>query len=250
MLSALNLRRVEHGPALHKKLPPQLPQQLQRARPERLHAKARIAQRRRRSVHSRARFRRNRNQSVVLKKTNPVRPQFIQAGLAQGNRRTDRVERVLAAQRAEQQRHIGHGARQGANCAEDRERPHARRQMPASRNPSRRRLQRADAREVRRHAHRSAAIAAQPSRRKPRSNRRRLAAARSARRALQVPGIARPPVQQIGRLVCHQELRAVGRAQNQRSRRPEPRHHHRIFAWALALVQQTANLALQASRRN
>ena len=122
--------------------------------------------------------------------------------------------------------------------------------MPAPRNPSRRRLERTDARKVRRHAHRSAAVAAQPRRRHPRRNRRRLAAARSARRALQVPRIARPPMQQIVGLIRHQKLRAIGRAQNQRPRRAQPRHHHRILARNLALVQQAADLALESPRRN
>ena len=82
----------------------------------------------------------------------------------------------------------------------------------------------------------------------PAAMRRRLASARSARRALQVPWIRRAPVQQIRRFVRHQELRAIGRAQNQRSRRAQPRHHHRIFARNLALVQQAADLALDIPR--
>ncbi len=89
-----------------------------------------------------------------------------------------------------------------------------------------------------------------PRRGHPRRNGRRLAAARSARRALQVPWIARAPMQQVRGLVRHQELRAVGRAQNQRSRRAQPRHHHGIFSRNLALVQQAANLAAVTRGRN
>ena len=57
-------------------------------------------------------------------------------------------------------------------------------------------------------------------------------------------------MQQIRRLVRHQKLRAVRRAQNQRPRRAQPRHHHRILARNLALVQQAANLAPVPRRGN
>ena len=93
--------------------------------------------------------------------------------------------------RAKQQRNVAHGARHGTDSAQNRERAHARRQMPAAGNAARRGLERTDAGKVRRHPHRSAAVAAQPARRKPRRNGCRLAAARSARRPLQIPGIPR-----------------------------------------------------------
>ena len=57
-------------------------------------------------------------------------------------------------------------------------------------------------------------------------------------------------MQQIVSLVGHQELRAVGRAQNQRTSRAQPRHHHRILARHIALVEQAADLALHPPRRN
>ena len=61
-------------------------------------------------------------------------------------------------------------------------------------------------------------------------------------------GLRVRPCSRFVGLVGHQELRAVGRAQNQRSRRAQPRHHHRILARNLALVQQAADLALAFRR--
>ena len=104
-------------------------------------------------------------------------------------------------------------------------------------------LERTDAGEMRRHAHRAAAVAAQSRRGHARRDGRRLAAARSARRALQIPGIVRAPVQQVRGFVGHQELGAVGRAQNQRARGAQPRDHDRVLAWDVALVEQAADLA-------
>ncbi len=51
VLPPANLGRIKQGPALHKKLPPQLAQLLQSPRPERLHAESRLTQRIRSSVH-------------------------------------------------------------------------------------------------------------------------------------------------------------------------------------------------------
>ena len=182
------------------------------------------------------------------KKPMVMRRRSSRRRLAQCDRRADRIGRILPAEHAKQQRDIGDGPRHRPDRAENRKRPHARRQMAAARNASGRGLERADAREVRRHAHRAAAVAAQSRRRQPRRNRRRLAAARSARRALQIPRIARLPVQQVRGLIGHQKLGAVGRAQNQRARRAQPRHHHRIFVRNIALVQQAADLAAIACR--
>ena len=57
-------------------------------------------------------------------------------------------------------------------------------------------------------------------------------------------------MQQVCRLVGHQELRTVGGSQNQRSRRAQPSHHYRVFAGNFSLVQQAADLALIASGCN
>ena len=182
-------------------------------------------------VHRRARLRRYWNEAIVFKESNCLRSQFFRARMPQRHRRTRRIKRVLPAQSVETCSATScNRARHWPDRAQNRERPHARRQMPPSRNPAWRWLQRADAREVRRHAHRPAAVATQSRGGHPRRNRRRLAPARSARRALEVPRIARAPMQQVRGLIGHQELRAVGGAQNQRSRRAQPRHHHRILA--------------------
>ena len=102
-------------------------------------------------------------------------------------------------ERSKQQRNVANRARHRTDRTQNRKRPHARRQMPSPRNPSRRRLQRTDSRKVRRHSYRSATVAAQSRRGHPRRNRRRLAPARPARRALQIPGISRAPMKQSSR---------------------------------------------------
>ena len=57
-------------------------------------------------------------------------------------------------------------------------------------------------------------------------------------------------MQQIRRLIGHQKLRAIRRAQNQRPRRAQPRHHRRILTRYFPIVQQAPDLAFQSSRRN
>src|ERR1035437_5852525 len=157
---AANLRLIKHGPTLHKELPPKLAQQLQRARPERLHTKALTAQRVGRRVHGRAGLRRNWDQAIILEKPNRVSAQLIQVGLTQRNRRANRIVRVLAAEHAKDQRHVTQVARHRAKGAESEERPNAGRRVAAARNAARSGLERADAREMRRHAPRAAAVAA------------------------------------------------------------------------------------------
>jgi hypothetical protein len=70
-----------------------------------------------------------------------------------------------------------------------------------------------------------------PGRRKSRRNGCRLAAARSARRAFTVPWVVGAPMQQVRCLVGHQKLGAIGRAQDQRSRRAQTRNDDSVFAW-------------------
>ena len=57
-------------------------------------------------------------------------------------------------------------------------------------------------------------------------------------------------MEQIRCLVGHQELRAVGGAQNQRPSRAQSRHDHRVFDGYFALVQKASYLATITRRRN
>jgi len=66
MFLAGNLRRVEHGSALHEELPPQLPELLESAWTERLDAKARFAQRLRGDAYGRTRLLRHRHQAIIF----------------------------------------------------------------------------------------------------------------------------------------------------------------------------------------
>jgi len=57
-------------------------------------------------------------------------------------------------------------------------------------------------------------------------------------------------MQQVVSFVSHQELRAVGCAQNERAGRAQTRNGDRIVRGSLTLVQQAADLAPQAARGN
>ena len=115
--------------------------------------------------------------------------------------------------------------------------------MPRPRNPPRRRLQPADSAKMRGHANRSPAIAPHSARRKPGRNRRRLAAARSARRPRQIPRIVRAPIKKIVRLPGHQQFGSIGHAQNHRARRPQPRHQRSILRRHISRPQARPGLA-------
>ncbi len=100
--------------------------------------------------------------------------------------------------------------------------------MTRSGNTAGRRLQRANASEVRGDSHRAAAIAAHSAGRTARSNRCRFAAARPAGRAVDIPGIGSPAVQRVVAFVTHEHVRDVRRAEHDRARLLQPRHAHRI----------------------
>ena len=183
-----NRRLIKHCAALHKKLPPQFAQLLQRARTERLHAKASVPQTPAPRIHCGARLRRDRNQPVVFKKPDRLRAQLVQARRSQAHRRADRITPILAAQACETAettspmvRAIGpiaprieNGPTHGGRCPTPGIRPGVgfSEQMPGK---------------VRRHPYRPAAVAAQSRCRHPRRNRRRLATARSTRRSVRGP---------------------------------------------------------------
>jgi hypothetical protein len=77
-----------------------------------------------------------------------------------------------------------------------------------------RRLERTDAGEVCGLANGSPAVAAESGRRHARRDRCRFAAAGSARGTFQIPGITRAAVEQVLGLIGHQELGAVGGAED------------------------------------
>ena len=115
--------------------------------------------------------------------------------------------------------------------------------MSRRRHASRRRLQSANPRIVRRHAYRTSAVAADSSGRTSRRNRRRFAPARSARCPLQIPRAVRPPVKSIVRLISHQKFRHICIPQQNRTRPAQSRHQRRIFHRNVAATQTAPTLA-------
>ena len=105
-----------------------------------------------------------------------------------------RVSDVGARHHRQQQRDVVHRAGHRADDAGERERAAAGREVPGGRHAPRRRLEADDAAEVRGHTDRAAAVAADAAGGEPRRDRRRLAAARPARRAREVPRAVGAPV--------------------------------------------------------
>ena len=143
------------------------------------------------------------------------------AGLVDGNRRT----RVRTCNRAQQERHVGHGARHRALDAQ--RRPRGRR-WPC-RHASRRRPHADDAAEARGIAERAAHVAAVGNRQHPGRERDRRAAAASAAGPGAVMRIQRGSEHRIERLRAGAELRRVRLADDDRARLPQALDDQRVF---------------------
>ena len=125
-----------------------------------------------------------------------------------------RIADVGAGHHLEQQLHVVDCSRHRADDAGEGERAAARREVPGGRHAARRGLEAADAAEVRRHANRSAAVAADAACRQARGDGRGLAAARSARRAIERPRAVGAAVERVVGFPRHQLLGDVGDAED------------------------------------
>src|SRR5438067_13184887 len=99
-----------------------------------------------------------------------------------------------------------------------------RRKMAGGGNAAWRGFQSGDAAEVRRHSNGAAAIAADAAGGAERGDGRRLAAARTVRCALQVPGIVGAAGDVVIALVVRKELGTIGLAQTTGAGRAQPGH--------------------------
>ena len=147
---------------------------------------------------------------------------------------------------------VGHsdGASHGADSPKERERPDARRKVPYAGDAAGRGLERTDACEVRGYTHGAPAVAAQAGRGHAGCEGRGFSPARSTGRSVEVPGIARSAVKQVRSLIGHQELGAIGGAQDERTRRSQARDNNGVFAGDVAAVQKAADFAEITRRRD
>jgi len=122
--------------------------------------------------------------------------------------------------------------------------------MSARRNPSRRRLQSANATKMRGHANRSAPVASHSSGGASARNRRGLSAARSTGRKPHVARIARPARQPVVGFVRHQELRRSRVTQHHRARGANSLHQRCISARPAIFSQQRTRRARPARHVN
>ena len=113
---------------------------------------------------------------------------------------------------------VVHRSRHRPDDAGEREGTGAGREVSGGRHAARRRLEAADAAEVRGHANRSAAVAADAAGREARGDGRRFAAARSSRRAIERPRVVRPAVERVVRLPRHELLGSVRHADHDGAR--------------------------------
>ena len=151
-------------------------------------------------------------------------PHAPEIGLADRNWCGEWIRGIITGQHAEQEPQILGIARHGS-CHSDQSSGVVHfRHMAGGGNSSRRWLESGDAREMGGNANGSAAIAANATRRKERGNCRRLAAARSARSALQIPRIVGAAGDIIVGFVVGEKLGTVGLANRNRPGLLETRH--------------------------
>ena len=131
------------------------------------------------------------------------------SGVAQRHGRGERVLRIVAGQHLKQQFDVLRRARHRSGYAQQSARMADFGNMARRRDATRRGLQSGDAAEMGGYAHRSSAVAADSAGRTKRRDRRRLAAAGSARGARQIPRIVRAPDDVVVGLVIGQKLRAI-----------------------------------------
>ena len=168
-----------------------------------------------------------------------------------------RVADISPCHHRQQERDIVNCPRHGADHAGECEGTAARREVSGRRHAARRRLQSDDPGEVRGHADGAAAVAADAAGRQPRGNRGGFAAARTARRAREVPRTVGSAVERVVGLPRHQLLGNVGDAENDCARVTCAPHERGVLLPAHAAPERAAgfpghpgdsNRALDAER--
>ena len=166
--------------------------------------------------------------------------------LEQRHRMPIGIADVGARHHFEQQLHVVDRPRHRPDDAGEGERAATRRKVSGRRHAAGRGLEAADAAEVRRHANRPAAVAADAARRQARGDGRRLAAARSARRAIERPRAVGAAVERVVGFPGHQLLGDVGDAKHDGAGGAEPSDQRRVGLAADAGSKARAGLEGEA----
>ncbi len=195
-------------------LPPQLARLLEDVGSKRLDAPAGVLEPASRQSHRRSCLRRHRHDAVILEPSH--------GGVSRRRKQRHRVPVGIAGigsgNRLQQRGHVVDRPSHRSDDAGEREDARARRMMPRGRHAAGGWFQTADAAEMRGHANRSAAVAADAPGRKAGSNRRGFTSAGSAGRSVEGPRTVGAAVERIVGLPGHQLLGDVGDADDDRTR--------------------------------
>ncbi len=148
-------------------------------------------------------------------------------------------ERVRPGHDVEQQPEVAGRARHRADNRQvpvDRQRGHGRRDHAPARRQPERRLVRVDPAEVGGGAQRTGDVGPDGQRPEPARQRRRRPSGGATGCTSLVPGVVGGPVHLVEALHVLQPQRHVGLAQHHRTRRPEPRHLHRVLGGYVVTV--------------
>ena len=201
-------------------LPPQLASFLEPVGPERLRPRHPASSKRTRppSGSRRRDVRRHRHDAIVFEDADARAASATDASGVNGTGCPFGSPMSAPAITSSSSLDVVHRSRHRPDDAGEREGTAAGREVSGGRHAARRRLEAADAAEVRRHANRSAAVAADAAGRQARGDGRRFAAARSARRAIERPRVVRPAVERVVGLPRHELLGNVRHAEHDGAR--------------------------------
>jgi len=160
-----------------------------------------------------ARFGCDLTQSIAFQNAHAKTTQFFFCIGAYGDRGGERVARIRTSHDVKKLTDVGDGSCHRANDANPAKRARTFGIVAGGGNAAGSGLEPANAAEMRGHANRTAAIAADSTDGAARSDRGRFAAARTARGESEIPGIAGFSIKEIVRLVGHQEFGSVGVAE-------------------------------------
>src|SRR5713226_4352240 len=206
-------------------------------------------------THRRPRFSADRSSAIVFEEPDPGGPDYAFMNLTHLDRRRTRISITKIAivptrHHFKHSPHIFYSARHWSDHSDHGKRPAGFWKVPRRRNASGSWLQSADAAEVRRHADRTATIAAHAASGKSRRDGRSLSAARSARGAGQIPGIVRASIKKIVGLPGHEQFGRVGDAEDHRSSRAQARNQRRIFSSDVSGTQTRTSFAAMSRNIN
>ena len=245
--AAANRGCVEHGSALDEEKPPEFARGFKTGGPEGFDDEALALEGARGLLNGGAGFEGNWNEAVVFKVSDGDLPGFLARDGTMGDGSAVGVVRILTRKRCEEQSQVGDSACQGADGAEKSEGPEAAREMAGGGDASGGGLERADAGVMGGLADGTAAVTAESGRRKACGDGGCFAATRTTGGVFKVPGIARATAEPIFGLVGHEELGAVGGAEDDGAGREETIDDNGVFVGDESAIEHAADFATMAS---